>query len=100
MPWITFEPFGVRLPCADGESVFEVGRRNRVPIASSCQANASCGLCRMKVASGQEFLSPVQDHELMHLVGDPQITRERLSCQARVTGGDVIVRLPRLHTEG
>jgi ferredoxin, 2Fe-2S len=94
MPTITFEPFHVSLACADGESIFEVARRNAVPINTACAGAATCGLCRVRVVSGESFLSPFNAGERRHLGNVYFITKERLSCQARVTGGDVVVTVP------
>lgn len=94
MPKVTFEPFHVSLPCAEGESVFDVGRRNGVPIATACAGQATCGLCRVKILAGEEFLTPFNAKEGRHLGNVYFITKERLSCQARVSGGDVVVAVP------
>jgi ferredoxin len=84
----------LRVECADGESVFEVARRHGVPIATACVGKATCGLCRVKVLAGEEHLSPFNAGERKHLGNVYFITKERLSCQARVSGGDVVVEVP------
>jgi uncharacterized 2Fe-2S/4Fe-4S cluster protein (DUF4445 family) len=94
MPTITFEPFRVSFPCDEGESVLEVARRNGVPIATACAGQATCGLCRVKVMSGEPFLPPFGPSERKHLGNVYFITKERLACQARVRGGDVTVSVP------
>ena len=94
MPVITFEPFHVSFPCADGESVFEVARRHGVPVSTSCAGQGTCGLCRVKVMSGDAFLPPFGPLDRKHLGNVYFITRERLACQARVQGGDVTVSVP------
>jgi 2Fe-2S ferredoxin len=55
---------------------------------------ATCGLCRVKIVAGEEFLSPFNALERKHLGNVYFITKERLSCQARVTGGDIVVEVP------
>jgi 2Fe-2S ferredoxin len=100
MPSVTFEPFHVTVACADGESVFEVGRRHGIPIATACAGQASCGLCRVKILAGERFLPPFGDNERKHLGNVYFITRERLACQARVRGGDVVVSVPPLRKTG
>ena len=94
MPTITFEPAHLTVSCADGESVFEVARRHGVPVATACVGKATCGLCRVKIVAGESFLSPFNAGERRHLGNVYFITKERLSCQARVTGGDVVVAVP------
>ena len=93
MPSVTFLPAGVKVDCADGESVFEVGRRGGVAISTACVGKASCGLCRVKIVGGELYLSPLNAAERKHLGNVYFITKLRLSCQARVCG-DVVVEIP------
>jgi uncharacterized 2Fe-2S/4Fe-4S cluster protein (DUF4445 family) len=93
MPTIRFLPGGVEAECADGESVFDVGRRAGVAIETACVGKASCGLCRVKVVAGEGFLSAFNRDEEKHLGNVYFLTKVRLACQARVSGGDVAVEL-------
>ena len=88
-----FLPAGVKVDCADGESVFEVGRRGGVAISTACVGKASCGLCRVKIVDGELYLSPLNAAERKHLGNVYFITKLRLSCQARVCG-DVVIEIP------
>jgi 2Fe-2S ferredoxin len=92
MPTVTFLPAVIAADGAAGESVFEIGRRAGVVIETACVGKASCGLCRVKVVSGADSLSPYNDAERRHLGNVYFITRVRLSCQARISG-DVTVEL-------
>ncbi len=95
MPAITFRPIHARIECADGESVFEVGYRNGVAIATTCVSKGTCGLCRVKIVAGEEFLTPFNANERKHLGNVYFLTKERLSCQARLQGGgEVVVEVP------
>ena len=91
---MTFLPFAVSAECNDGDSVFEVAQRANVAIPTACVAKATCGLCRVKIVAGAEFLSPLNRDEVKHLGNTYFITKLRLSCQARVTAGDVTVLIP------
>jgi uncharacterized 2Fe-2S/4Fe-4S cluster protein (DUF4445 family) len=93
MPRITFLPAGVVADARDGETVFEVGRRNGIAIETACVGKATCGLCRVRVAAGEEFTSPQNDLERKHLGNVYFITRVRLACQTAIAGGDVTVEL-------
>lgn len=93
MASVTFQPSGLRVECADGESVFEVGRRAGVDISTACVGKATCGLCRVKVLAGEGWLSPLNAAEKKHLGNVYFITKVRLACQSRVSG-DVTVELP------
>ncbi len=94
MPTITFLPQHVTVECADGESVFEVGRRHGIPIDTSCVGKATCGRCRVKIVEGAEFLPPFNEDEKKHLGSVYHVTKVRLSCQSIVSGGDVTVEVP------
>jgi uncharacterized 2Fe-2S/4Fe-4S cluster protein (DUF4445 family) len=93
VPSVTYLPSGLKIPCEPGDSVFGVAGRARIPITTACGARATCGLCRVKVISGEAHLSPVNDVEKKHLGNVYFITKLRLSCQALVSG-DVVVELP------
>ena len=94
MPSITFLPDGPSVTFNDGESIFDVGRRAGVRIPTSCVGKASCGLCRVKIISGEEHLTPLNSNERRHLGNVYFITKVRLACQTRVSGGDVTVEIP------
>ncbi len=94
MPRVTFQPLDVTVDCQDGESVFDAGRRAGVLIPTACVGKATCGLCRVKIVAGAEFLPPINRDEQKHLGNTYFITKLRLSCQAKVTGGDVTVLIP------
>lgn len=93
MPTIRFEPSGVEAACADGESVFDAARRAGVAVETACVGRGTCGLCRVKVLAGEPHLSPFTRDEERHLGNVYFLTKVRLSCQARVSGGDVTVAL-------
>jgi ferredoxin len=90
---VTFQPSGLVAPAASGESLFEIGRRNGVPISTSCAGKASCGLCRVVIVAGEEFLTPMGPLEKRHLGNVYFITKRRLSCQTRLTGDDADVTI-------
>ena len=77
-----------------GESIFDAAKRSGVKLSSTCDGKGTCGLCRVKIDAGEENLSPVTSVEKQHLGNTYFITHLRLSCQTRLTGGDVVVSLP------
>jgi uncharacterized 2Fe-2S/4Fe-4S cluster protein (DUF4445 family) len=93
MASVTFLPEGRRVECADGESVLEVGRRAGVAISTACVGKATCGLCRVKLVSGEASVTPFNAAEKRHLGNVYFITKQRLACQTRVSG-DVVVDVP------
>jgi ferredoxin len=93
VPHVTFEPLGVTVDCADGESVFACGRRHGILIPTACAGKATCGLCRVKLLVGEPHVAPINRDEQRHLGNTYFITKLRLSCQL-VPMGDVTVRIP------
>ena len=93
MPSVTFQPAGTRVDCAEGDSVFEVGRRAGIGISTACVGKATCGLCRVKLLAGEDAVSPLNAAEKRHLGNVYFLTKVRLACQTRVHG-DVVVDVP------
>jgi ferredoxin len=98
MTSITYLPSGTRLACAPGDSIFEVARRGGVAVPTACVGQATCGLCRVRIISGEQHLTPFNPAERKHLGNAYFITKLRLSCQARIRedAGDaeVVVAIP------
>jgi 2Fe-2S ferredoxin len=92
---VTFLPSGARVPCAAGESVFGIARRSDINVTTACVGKATCGLCRVKVIAGEQHLSPFNGAERKHLGNVYFINKLRLSCQAVVGDGDVVVEIPK-----
>jgi len=93
MARVTFRPGGQIVECADGESLFDAGGRVLAGIDTACVGKGTCGLCRVRVVEGEAYLSPYTDEELKHLGNVYHLTRIRLSCRARISGGEVVVEL-------
>ncbi|MCB0422413.1 MAG: (2Fe-2S)-binding protein [Bdellovibrionales bacterium] len=64
------------------DSLIDLG----VPVASSCDGEGVCGMCRVQVVSGVESLPPLTDIERRLLSSEDQKNSYRLSCQCTVTG--------------
>ena len=94
VPRVTIEPLGVTLECKEGESVFACARRHNVFIPTACAGKATCGLCRVKMIADEANVTPINRDEQKHLGNTYFITKLRLSCQCRVSGGDVTVQIP------
>jgi 2Fe-2S ferredoxin len=96
MARVTFLPSGTAAAAAANESLFEIGRRSGVPISTSCNGKASCGLCRVTIVAGEEHLTPLGPLERRHLGNVYFITKQRLSCQTRLTddAAEVTVDVP------
>ena len=69
-----------------GENLFSALRSASLPISSACEAMGSCMLCRVKVVSGAENLSPPTSIEYQGLGNVVVASDYRLACQVMVNG--------------
>ena len=97
MPRVTIqsdgEPVTIEVPA--GSTLFEAGARVSARIDTACVGKGTCGLCRVKIVAGAEHLTPYSDEERKHLGNVYHITRVRLACRSRLTGGDVAIQVVR-----
>ena len=70
--------------CPPGATLFDAGAKAVAAIDTACVGKGTCGLCRVRVLSGAEWLSPYSDEELRHLGNLYHLTKVRLSCRARL----------------
>lgn len=98
MARVTFLPVNITVELGEGESVFAAARRLQIGISTACAGKGTCGLCRVKVASGEEHLGPVSAIEKRHLGNTYFLTKLRLSCQLQPSG-DIAVELPSLQVK-
>lgn len=94
MSRILFQPSGVSIDVAEGTAIRDAGISANVEIPSTCGGVGSCGLCKVRVTGGAEFLSEMTEIELNKLGNVFFITKERLSCQTRVGAGEVTCEVP------
>jgi ferredoxin len=96
MPTVFFEGnlFGpdCRVEIPEGGRLVDVCDRVQAPVPFSCRA-ATCATCRIEVVEGAELLEPREgaEAELLEILGDPP--QYRLACQAKVSGGQGLIRL-------
>ncbi len=74
-----------------GLSILEMSRLNDVPHAHVCSGRGRCGTCRVRVESGADQLSPLNETERHTLARVGAGEGVRLACQARVLGSGVAV---------
>jgi ferredoxin len=86
-------PTVVELPA--GATLFEAGARVSAGIETACVGKGTCGLCRIKILAGAEHLVPYSDEERKHLGNVYHITKVRLACRSKLTGGDVTFQIVR-----
>lgn len=94
MSRIHFQPSGVSIDVAEGTAIRDAAITAGVEIPSTCGGVGSCGLCKVRITAGAEFLTESTEVELNKLGNVFFITKERLGCQTRVTGGEVSCEVP------
>ncbi len=90
MPKLTLWPEGEVLEVEEGKALLEQLTRAGKAIKSSCGGHATCGDCVVKVKGGESCLTAPTFEELRLLGNVFHITKERLSCQLKLTGDAVI----------
>ncbi len=93
MATIKIIPSGNTFECTDGGTIFEFGQKNNADIETACVGKGTCGLCRIKIVSGEENLSEQSPKELQHLGNVYFINKVRLACQTVVNGGTVEIEV-------
>jgi ferredoxin len=92
MPKITVQPLNLEIECQEGEVLLAVLKRHGVVIKTGCGGVASCAECILKIVEGEKNISE-PDFTETRLIGNVFfMTKERLSCQTKVTG-DVTIDL-------
>ena len=99
MATIEFRPTGEIVDYLPGESIFAVALRSAVRVETACVGKGTCGLCRVRVVSGEEHLAEPGAIDEKHLGNVYWLTKTRLACQAVCNGGgdivvDVILKKP------
>src|SRR5690348_1953372 len=98
MPRVTIARDGAEpaiVEVADGTTLFEAGAKAGAGIETACVGKGTCGLCRVRIVSGAEFLSPYSDEERKHLGNVYHITKVRLACRCKLADGDIAIQVVR-----
>lgn len=93
MPKLVFRDKNVTLNVARGTSILDAAMDHGITLYHTCGGNASCSTCRIRVLSGANHLSPIEDAESQVLAAFDLEAPHRLACQSQVLG-DVEVEIP------
>lgn len=76
-------------------SVLSVLQENYIDWMHACGAKGRCTTCKMIVTEGLNNLSAPNDAEIrFENMGKIKLEKERLSCQAKLIGDSVIIKVP------
>lgn len=92
MAKVKFMPVDKTVEANVGDSLLKISKNNDIGILYSCDGAPSCAMCRVSIVSGDENLSSIERKE-EDLIGTSYfITKNRLSCQAKIVAdGEVEV---------
>ena len=85
---------GARLEVPPGHSMLAALQGAGYDWLHACGGKGRCTTCRVRVEAGEEFLSPLAPAELRYQALGRLSADERLTCQARLVGGEVRARVP------
>lgn len=88
-------PVGKKVAVHTNERVLDAMLAQELKVLMACGGKGLCATCHVWVDQGMEKLTPCTEREkrtLQRVTGCD--ARSRLSCQARVLGEGVVVRLP------
>jgi ferredoxin len=85
MPTVIMKSDNKTVQCEPGTPLIDVCKRENASVPFSCQ-NGVCGTCIIKVNSGLENLSPIEEKEKNTLQMFGAGPEHRLACQCKVNG--------------
>lgn len=95
MPYITIEPYGIKVEAKKGATLYQVLRKTHIDITSICGGFGLCGKCRVIIVKGHKSLSKVIENEKRFLTDEDFLNGYRLACQAKIIGDeDIVVLVP------
>lgn len=102
MPKIIFLPHehicpeGAEIDASSGVSVLDTALANGIEIEHACEKSCACTTCHVYIREGYESLETPDENEEDYLDRawglDPD---SRLSCQAILADGDLVVEIPK-----
>tara|TARA_Y100001954_G_C15827547_1_gene613059 strand:- start:7651 stop:8391 length:741 start_codon:yes stop_codon:yes gene_type:complete len=88
---VMLKPSGQEFEIDEDKSILEALKEKGVYIKSSCGGVASCTDCRVKVIAGEDALTTPPFEEVQLLGNVFHITKERLSCQTKICGDEIVI---------
>ena len=96
LPHATLCPGGAEIEAKPGASICDTLLEHRIDIEHACEKSCACTTCHVIVREGFGSLEPAAEKEgdLLDKAWGLEAT-SRLSCQAKVGDGDLVVEIPR-----
>ena len=92
MPKVTIKTDNKTIDVKDGYALIDMCEDHDTSILFGCRDGA-CGACMIRVLEGEQFISKMQDNERDFLETMAATPNERLACQCKVSGGDIVIEV-------
>lgn len=89
-------PQGAEIEAKSGVSICDTLLEHDIEIEHACEKQAACTTCHVILRQGYDSLEPPQEKEedLLDKAWGLEAT-SRLSCQAKITGEDLVIEIPK-----
>ena len=96
LPHAEYCPAGIEIQAPAGTSICEALLEHRIDIEHACELSCACTTCHVVVREGFESLGEMDESEedLLDRAWGLEPT-SRLSCQAILSQGDVVIEIPK-----
>ena len=96
LPHATLCPGGAQLSVETGKSLCDALLENHIEIEHACEKSCACTTCHVILREGYESLDDPEEKEedLLDKAWGLEAT-SRLSCQAKVRSGDLVIEIPK-----
>jgi 2Fe-2S ferredoxin len=89
-------PQGAEFEATEGETLCDLLLAQHIEIEHACEKSCACTTCHVVLRAGFDSLEPAEEKEedLLDKAWGLEAT-SRLSCQARMTGADLVIEIPK-----
>jgi 2Fe-2S ferredoxin len=96
LPHATLCPAGAEFEARQGETLCDLLLGEGIEIEHACEKSCACTTCHVILREGFDSLEPAEEKEedLLDKAWGLEAT-SRLSCQARMSGADLVVEIPK-----
>jgi 2Fe-2S ferredoxin len=96
LPHVELCPEGAVIDAKAGDTICDTLLANGIEIEHACEKSCACTTCHVIIREGSETLdaSDEKEDDLLDKAWGLEPT-SRLSCQAKVDGGDLVIEIPR-----
>lgn len=92
MPKVTITTDDLTIDVKEDYPLIDMCEDHDTSILFGCRDGA-CGACMVKVVEGSDFINPPSEDEKEFLETMAAEPNERLACQCKVKGGDIVIEV-------